>query len=87
VSGKWHITQPSENPEKLNERPINHRASAFLCRRVSLAKPGYFFPHHIYLTFSPLTLALASFSSIPEQKHSTSTEEPASADEGPCITI
>lgn len=58
----------------------------FFGRKVSLEKPGYVFSYPIYLTFSPCTLALESFSSIPEHKHNSSTQEQASADKGLYIT-
>lgn len=54
--------------------------------KVSPEKPGYVFPYPIYLTFSPCTTALESFSSIPEHKHNTSAQEQASADKGLHIT-
>lgn len=75
---KTHKTQQKANKSQF---------LLFLRRKVPLAKPGYFFSHYIYLTSSPLTLALESFSSIPEQKQNTSTQEWDSADEGLYITI
>lgn len=63
--GKQHITQPPGNPAKLNKRLVNYRVSAFLYRKVSLVRPGYFFPHYIYLTFSAVNTCLGKFQFYP----------------------